>query len=218
MSVSLALILMCGVFVAVGVYLILERSLSRVILGLGCLSNGVNILFLIAGGRTGNPPFIGNGSPELWADPLVMAMMLTAIVITLATTGFLLAMAYRTWQLRDDDEVRDDVEDRAVAVRQQLEESSQRSEVGTDLQETSAEFRDETDTPAPRFGRLGRWNRRHPKRRRHRYVANPNATHGVDGSLGNGVNGANGRNAGRNGHPRGTGTAGRNGNAGGTRR
>ncbi|MDK6630237.1 NADH-quinone oxidoreductase subunit K, partial [Actinotignum timonense] len=101
MSVSLALILMCGVFVAVGVYLILERSLSRVILGLGCLSNGVNILFLIAGGRTGNPPFIGNGSPELWADPLVMAMMLTAIVITLATTGFLLAMAYRTWQLRD---------------------------------------------------------------------------------------------------------------------
>ncbi|MDK6630518.1 Na(+)/H(+) antiporter subunit C, partial [Actinotignum timonense] len=101
---------------------------------------------------------------------------------------------------------------------QQLEESSQRSEVGTDLQETSAEFRDETDTPAPRFGRLGRWNRRHPKRRRHRYVANPNATHGVDGSLGNGVNGANGRNAGRNGHPRGTGTAGRNGNAGGARR
>ena len=48
---SLALIVLCGALVAVGVYLILERSLSRIILGLAALGNGINILFLIAGGQ-----------------------------------------------------------------------------------------------------------------------------------------------------------------------
>ena len=55
---SLALMLLCGGLVAVGVYLILERSLSRIILGLAALGNGINILFLIAGGRSGEPPIV----------------------------------------------------------------------------------------------------------------------------------------------------------------
>lgn len=184
MSTSIALVIMCGVFVAVGVYLILERSLSRVILGLGCLGNGINILFLIAGGRSGNPAFVGNGSSEEWADPLVQAMMLTSIVITLATTGFLLAMAYRTWQLRDDDEVRDDVEDRMIVYRQNIEEHARRSEAGTDLQKTSEEFRDETDDSPPRFALITNvFTRMLDKRNSARsIVANPDATHGADGS------------------------------------
>ena len=84
---SLALIILCGALVAVGVYLILERSLSRIILGLAALSNGINILFLIAGGPSGEPAIVGSAEPSEMADPLVQAMVLTAIVITLGMTG-----------------------------------------------------------------------------------------------------------------------------------
>ena len=48
------------------------------------------------------------------SDPLPQALVLTAIVITLGTTAFLLALAYRSWQLTGHDEVQDDVEDRAI--------------------------------------------------------------------------------------------------------
>ncbi|MGO3041133.1 Na(+)/H(+) antiporter subunit C [Ancrocorticia populi] len=141
---SLALVILCGVLVAVGVYLILERSLSRIVLGIAAMSNGINILFLIAGGRSGEPPIVGTSEPEAMADPLVQAMMLTSIVITLSLTGFVLAMAYRAWQLRDNDEVRDDREDRAVAKRQAAEAMEEHEDKG-DLVETVAEFHDETD-------------------------------------------------------------------------
>ena len=54
------------------------------------------------------------------SDPLPQAMVLTAIVITLATTAFVLAMAYRSWQLNGHDDVQDDIEDdtiRRLALR-----------------------------------------------------------------------------------------------------
>ena len=41
--------------------------------------------------------------------------MLTAIVITFGVIAFLLALAYRSWLVTDDDEVEDDVEDRRIA-------------------------------------------------------------------------------------------------------
>jgi multicomponent Na+:H+ antiporter subunit C len=48
------------------------------------------------------------------SDPLPQAMVLTAIVITLGMTAFLLALAYRSWHLNGHDEVQDDVEDRRI--------------------------------------------------------------------------------------------------------
>ena len=47
------------------------------------------------------------------SDPLPQALVLTAIVISLGTTAFVLAMAYRSWQLTGHDDVQDDVEDAA---------------------------------------------------------------------------------------------------------
>jgi multicomponent Na+:H+ antiporter subunit C len=44
-------------------------------------------------------------------------MILTAIVITLGMTAFLLAMAYRSWLLTGHDDVQDDVEDRRIMRR-----------------------------------------------------------------------------------------------------
>ena len=99
---------------SIGTYLVLQRKLSRIIIGLGLLTHGANIL-LITSGRRGDPPIIGEGSPSNFSDPLPQAFALTAIVITFAVTTFLLGLAYRSWLITRDDEVEDDVGDRAVA-------------------------------------------------------------------------------------------------------
>ncbi|TYL51493.1 Na(+)/H(+) antiporter subunit C [Nocardioides sp. BGMRC 2183] len=116
MDANLTLILTSSFLIGTGVYLILERSLTRVLIGLVLLSNGANLLFMVASGPAGDPPILSSGEPDDtgMADPLPQAMVLTAIVITLATTAFLLAMAYRSWQLHGNDDVQDDIEDAQI--------------------------------------------------------------------------------------------------------
>lgn len=97
-----------------GTYLILQHTLSRIIIGLALLSHGANVL-IMAAGRRGNPPLIGSSDPSSFSDPMPQAMVLTAIVITFGTSALLLALAYRSWILNHEDEVEDDVADRAVA-------------------------------------------------------------------------------------------------------
>lgn len=113
MSPNLVLIAVVGVLFAAGVTLLLERNLTRVILGVTMLSNGVNVLILLGGGY-GGPPIVGVTPASEMSDPLTQAMILTAIVITLGMTAFLLAMAYRSWLLTGHDDVQDDVEDRRI--------------------------------------------------------------------------------------------------------
>lgn len=115
MSPNLTLVVVIGVLFAAGTYLVLERSLTRVLVGVAMLSNGANLLILVAGGAAGGPPLIGVTPEGEMSDPLPQALVLTAIVITLGLTAFLLAMAYRSWQLHRHDEVQDDVEDRRIA-------------------------------------------------------------------------------------------------------
>ncbi len=113
MSANLVLAITAGVLVAAGVYLMLERSLTRILLGVLVTSNGVNLLFLVAAGEAGSDPIIGLSTKEM-SDPLPQAMVLTAIVITMAVAGFVLALAYRSFQLHGHDEVADDVEDARI--------------------------------------------------------------------------------------------------------
>ena len=108
MHVSLLILLLAAVLIASGIYMLLERTLSRIIMGAVLAGNGINLLFLLAIGTSGTPPFEGSGALEAMSDPLPMAMVLTAIVISLA---------YRSWQLFGHDEVPDDVEDLRVADR-----------------------------------------------------------------------------------------------------
>ncbi|HLS03764.1 MAG TPA: Na(+)/H(+) antiporter subunit C [Actinomycetales bacterium] len=115
MSGNVTLAVLIGFLFATGVYLVLERSLTRVLLGTVLMGNGANLLILMAGGAAGGPPLVGVTAEEDMSDPLPQAMILTAIVITLGMTAFLLAMAFRSWQLERHDEVQDDVEDRRVA-------------------------------------------------------------------------------------------------------
>jgi len=112
MSVLLALT--AGFLCATGTYLVLGRQLSRVVIGFGLLSHGVNLLLVLSGGDGGQPAFVGEDDAA-FADPLPQALVLTAIVITFGVTAFLLALAYRSWRITDDDEVEDDVEDRRIA-------------------------------------------------------------------------------------------------------
>jgi multicomponent Na+:H+ antiporter subunit C len=118
---SIVLAATAGVLVAIGAYLLFQRRLSRIIIGLGLLTHGANVLMITAG-EPGAAPLIGNGDPDGFADPLPQALALTAIVISFGTTALLLALAYRSFVLTKDDEVTDDVEDRLIATRGALDE------------------------------------------------------------------------------------------------
>jgi multicomponent Na+:H+ antiporter subunit C len=110
-----ALAITVGALFAVGTYLLLQRVLSRILLGFALMSHGANLLLLAAGGRAGAPPITDGSSTEGFADPLPQAMALTAVVIGFGVFGFLAALAYRSWLLTRDDEVEDDLEDRRIA-------------------------------------------------------------------------------------------------------
>jgi len=108
------MVLAVAVLYGAGAYLLLQRNLSRIVIGLGLLGHGANLLLLMAGGRAGAAPLAGTDGP--FADPLPQALALTAIVITFGVSAFLLALAYRSWVLTRSDEVEDDVEDRRIAA------------------------------------------------------------------------------------------------------
>jgi multicomponent Na+:H+ antiporter subunit C len=112
--VSVTLAATAAVLFSVGTYLVLQRALTRVILGLAILSHGANAL-LMASGRRGVAPIVGAAAAGRPSDPLPQALALTAIVISFGVTMFLLALVFRSWVLTRDDEVQDDVEDRLIA-------------------------------------------------------------------------------------------------------
>jgi len=106
--------------VGLGVYLLLQRTLTRIVIGVAMLGHAANLLLLVAGGPPGRQPIVGrftdaDRAAGAVADPLPQALALTAIVISFGITAFLLALAYRSWVLHRDDEVEDDVEDRRIA-------------------------------------------------------------------------------------------------------
>ena len=117
-TVDLALLLAMGVMFAAGIYLLLERNLTRILLGLMLINNaGIVLLFLSAGGTGLAPLRVPGTDPRDYADTLPQALILTAIVIGFAVTAFLAAMIYRSWLLVREDEVGVDAEDLKVARR-----------------------------------------------------------------------------------------------------
>ncbi len=78
----------------VGTFLITQRSLLRVALGLGCLGHGINLIVLSAGRWGAQAPLVSQGLQATdVTDPVPQAFVLTAIVITMALTLYLLALA-----------------------------------------------------------------------------------------------------------------------------
>ena len=145
MTPNLTLCVLVGLLFAIGVYLLLARSVSRSLMGLLVLGNAANILFLIAGGPAGRAPIVGPNDPADMSDPLPQAMVLTAVVISLGTISFMLALAHRSWQLERDDDVSDDPEDRRISSKAARDDMSGSDHVG-EADETG----ESATAPAPR--------------------------------------------------------------------
>jgi multisubunit Na+/H+ antiporter MnhC subunit len=144
MTPNLLYVAVVGVLFAAGVSLLLERSLTRILMGVLLLGNGVNLLIIMSS-RAGRAPIVGSGRELPMSDPLPQAMILTAIVITLGMTGFVLALAYRTWRLVGHDEVQDDVEDRRIMELAVLDEGPGGDEGPEGRDDGGPEGRDDED-------------------------------------------------------------------------
>ena len=105
------LALASGVLYAAGIYLMLRRRLAQLIVGLGLLSNGTNLLIFTAGGLTrARPPVVPDGETVLippYADPVPQALVLTAIVIGFGLLAFSLVLAHRVHATVGTDDVDD---------------------------------------------------------------------------------------------------------------
>lgn len=97
-EVVLAVVL--GVLFATGTFLVLRRDLVRVVWGVSVISQSANVYLVTMGGIGGTVPIIGHGAanPGAVTDPLVQALVLTAIVIGFGTTAFALVLTYRVYQ------------------------------------------------------------------------------------------------------------------------
>jgi multicomponent Na+:H+ antiporter subunit C len=117
MTTYLVPLVLIGGLTSIGVYLLLERNLTRMLLGLLLIGNAINLLILTVGGPSGNPPVRGRTSDgqTTTADPLAQGMILTAIVITMGIAAFVLALTYRAYRLTTAEEVSNDPEDTRVA-------------------------------------------------------------------------------------------------------
>ena len=105
-----------GLLVAIGIWMMLDRGLLRVVLGVVVLGNGVNLAVFSAGRVDGRAAaFVTEaGAPALAANPLPQALVLTAIVIGFALFVFALAVLKRSWELHDNVET-----DRITAVAEE---------------------------------------------------------------------------------------------------
>jgi multicomponent Na+:H+ antiporter subunit C len=97
-----------GVLYATGVYMMLRRSVVKLLIGIALLSHAANLLvFSAAGVRRGRPPIVdaaaGTAGPV--ADPLPQALVLTAIVIGFGVLAFAIALLHRAHQETGTDDI-----------------------------------------------------------------------------------------------------------------
>jgi len=88
-----------GVLFALGTYLVLRRDVVRVVWGVTLMSQGANAYLITVGGVSPGDvaPIVHDGAANT-TDPLVQALVLTAIVIGFGTTAFSLVLTYRVYQ------------------------------------------------------------------------------------------------------------------------
>ncbi|MDE5052834.1 Na(+)/H(+) antiporter subunit C (plasmid) [Niallia taxi] len=95
---EIIMIFVIGILFMCATYLMLSKSLLRIIIGTGLLSHGAHLLILTMGGlKKGAAPLLGENA-EAYTDPIPQALILTAIVISFGVTAFFLVLAYRAYQ------------------------------------------------------------------------------------------------------------------------
>ena len=101
---SLALAAVVGGLFSLGTFLLLRRDLVRVVWGVAVLSQAANVYLIsvggVAEGSYGRVPILATHGGEVpqTADPVVQALVLTAIVISFGTTALALVLSYRAYQ------------------------------------------------------------------------------------------------------------------------
>lgn len=104
--------LVVGGLFGLGVYLLLQRNLMRVLFGVIMITNAINLLIFTVGRLTrGSPPVVlEEGAVDIvMANPLPQALILTAIVISFGLAAFMLALVYqseKTFRTLDSDQLR----------------------------------------------------------------------------------------------------------------
>ena len=102
LGIESAMVALIAVFFATAIYLLLSRSIIRLLLGVVILGNAVNMTIFTAGRLTREvPPVIPSAfaTPVIpVANPLPQALVLTAIVISFSFFAFLLVLAFRAYQ------------------------------------------------------------------------------------------------------------------------
>jgi len=105
------MIIVIGLLYAGGIYLILRRSMVKLLLGIMLLGNATNMLIFLLGKITkGKPPVIDEAYKvfqDIYADPIPQALILTAIVISFALTSFAIVLLKRVYALVDSDDLDD---------------------------------------------------------------------------------------------------------------
>jgi len=111
--VELLAALLIGLLLGVGTYLLLERNMIRIVLGTMLITYATNFMLLTSGRlKTGRAPLLGGSEVQAategvggvvvegisYVDPVPQALILTSIVIGLATTAFAFVLAFRTVQ------------------------------------------------------------------------------------------------------------------------
>jgi Multisubunit Na+/H+ antiporter, MnhC subunit len=101
--VEFILAVVLGLLFAFGTFLVLRRDIVRVVWGVTIIAQAANLYLVTMGfGLTGDPesdaPLLTGGASAPFADPLVQALVLTAIVIGFGTTAFALVLTYRVYE------------------------------------------------------------------------------------------------------------------------
>lgn len=92
-----------GILFTAAVYMMLSKSLLRIIIGTGLLSHGAHLLLLTMGGLKGDAPPVLKDEVTNYVDPIPQALILTAIVISFGVTAFFLVLAYRAYNVLGTD-------------------------------------------------------------------------------------------------------------------
>lgn len=102
---ELLISLAIGILFAVGAYLILSKSLLRILLGTSLFTHAVHLLLLtMAGLKRGAAPLLEEEA-SAYADPLPQALILTSIVINFGVTAFFIVLSYRNYRSTATDDV-----------------------------------------------------------------------------------------------------------------
>lgn len=91
--------LVIGVLFASGTYLILQKNILKLVLGMSLISHAANLVLISSGWiGQGQVPILGQDETRPFVDPIPQALILTAIVIGFAALAFLLVLALRVYR------------------------------------------------------------------------------------------------------------------------